>query len=47
MLAVAQSPERRAVLSAAGLARAAAFDAPAARQRLQALRRRQVSLGRG
>ncbi len=39
MLALALDPARRAALAEAGLARAAGFDAPAARARLQALRR--------
>ncbi|CAH2601229.1 Glycosyltransferase family 4 protein [Rhodovastum atsumiense] len=39
MLALARDPDRRAALSAAGRARAAAFDAPLAASRLDALRR--------
>jgi glycosyltransferase involved in cell wall biosynthesis len=39
MLALARDGDRRAAMAAAGLARAARFDAPAARARLQALRR--------
>ncbi len=45
MLSLAQDPVRRAGLADAGLARARAFDAPAARARLQALRAAMVESG--
>jgi glycosyltransferase involved in cell wall biosynthesis len=47
LLALAQDPARRAELATAGQAHATAFAAPAARARLQALRRELVSSGGG